>query len=77
MNVDSVLADFFFLQRLRESRTEILQKSWRNGALHADKKLTSQLIGVFDAFSCWLFHNVFARVLLTQVFESSFVLGDA
>ena len=45
--------------------------------MYAGKRLTSQLIGVFDAGSCCLFHDYFALVWLEQVFESPSFLGDA
>ena len=45
--------------------------------MHADKRLTSKPIGVFDADRCGLFRDVFALVVLQQGFESPTFLGDA
>ena len=47
VNVDSVLADSFFATPVT-SRVGILKKSLEDEAMYADKRRTSQLIGVFD-----------------------------
>ena len=45
--------------------------------MSADERATALLFGVFDAGSCWLFHDVFALALPEHMLESSFSLGDA
>ena len=50
VNVDSALADGFS-RRLRRHEQKILEKSLDNEAMNGDKRLTSQLIGVFDVGS--------------------------
>ena len=45
--------------------------------MNAGQRLTSHLIGVFDASSGGLFHDVFALVVLQHMFKSPSFLGDA
>ena len=49
----------------------------RNEAMYSGKRLTPQLIGVFDAGRNAFFHDVFALVVLQQVFNSPSLQGEA
>ena len=61
----------------RTDTEEVLNKSLVSETMCVDKRLTSQLIGVFDAGRCGLLHDVFALVVLQQMFNSPSSLCDA
>ena len=59
VHLDNILADCFS-QRLRRHLWKSSWRAWAHDeAMYADKRLTSRLIGVFDAGTCGLVHDLF------------------